>query len=170
MRWLVNLGVHKAAFRCERKRLVAEGLLSGKIRTGVDRDGWTYGAAAAAQVSEAGVEQVAAGKENHSGESMQALAEVGVRTVAAEPEPKLPRWAGQSAGQAAVYANRRRLEPQTVMALMKRRGGPPRRPPMTSPAGRDATGGLEEMGLHPPAAKSIKTRQFEQVIASFERR
>jgi hypothetical protein len=170
MRRLVNLGVHKAAFRCERKRLVAEGLLSGKRRTGVDRDGWTFGAGAAAQVSEAGVEQVVADKENHSGDLARALAEVGVRTVAAEPEPRLPRWAGHSAGQTAVYASRRRHGPQKVMALMKRRGGPPGRRPMTSPAGRDASGGLQEMGLHLPAAKLIKTRQFEQVITSFERR
>ena len=62
MRRLVNLGVHKAAFRCERKRLVAEGFLSGKSRRGVNRDGWICGAGAVAHMGEAGVEQVVAGK------------------------------------------------------------------------------------------------------------
>ena len=74
---------------------MAEGFLSGKSRRGVDRDGWIYGAGAVAHVSEAGVEQVVAEKENHSGELVRALAEVGVRTVVAEPEPRRPQWAGQ---------------------------------------------------------------------------
>ena len=162
---LVNLGIHKAAFRCERKRLVAEGFLSGKSRRGVDRDGWIYGAGAVAHVSEAGVEQVVAEKENHSGELVRALAEVGVRTVVAEPEPRRPQWAGQSAGQAAVYANRRRLEAQTAKARMKRRGIPPRRRPMTSPTGRDASSSLDEIGLCQQASKSLKKRQLEQFNA-----
>ena len=37
------------------------------------------------------------------------LAEVGVRTIIAEPDRKRQKWSGQSAAQAAVYANRRRL-------------------------------------------------------------
>ena len=101
---------------------------------------------------------------------VRALTEAGVGTVMAEPEQRRQKCAGQSAGQAAAYADRRRLEAQTAKARMKRRGIPPRRRPMTSPAGRDASSSLDEVGLHSPAAKSIKTKQFEQVIASFERR
>ena len=45
-----------------------------------------------------------------------------MRTVIAEPERKRQKWAGQSAAQAAVYANRRRMDTQTAKALMRRRG------------------------------------------------
>src|ERR1700674_4586518 len=50
------------------------------------------------------------------------LAEVGVRTVIAEPERKRQKWSGQRAAQAAVYANRRRLNTHTAKMLMRRRG------------------------------------------------
>jgi transposase len=73
-------------------------------------------------VSEVGVERVVADKGYHSKQVLQELAEVGVRTVIAEPERKRQKWAGQSAAQAAVYANRRRMDTQTAKALMKRRG------------------------------------------------
>ena len=76
-------------------------------------------------VSEVGVERVVADKGYHSKQALQdlaELAEVGVRTVIAEPERKRQKWAGQSAAQAAVYANRRRLNTQTAKALMRRRG------------------------------------------------
>ncbi len=73
-------------------------------------------------VSEVGVERVVADKGYHSKQSLQDLAEVGVRTVIAEPERKRQKWSGQSAAQAAVYANRRRLDTQTAKALMRRRG------------------------------------------------
>lgn len=73
-------------------------------------------------VSEVGVERVVADKGYHSKQGMQNLAEVGVRTVIAEPERKRQRWNGQGAAQAAVYANRRRLNTKIAKALMKRRG------------------------------------------------
>ena len=47
---------------------------------------------------------------------------MGVRTLIAEPQRKRQRWAGQKAAQAAVYANRRRLERRTAKALIRRRG------------------------------------------------
>ncbi len=75
-----------------------------------------------AAVSDIGVERVVADKGYHSKESVAALAEVGVRTVIAEPERKRQQWAGQSEAQAAVYANRRRLNTKTAKALMRRRG------------------------------------------------
>jgi transposase len=76
-------------------------------------------------VSEVGLERVVADKGYHSKEALQDLAElaaVGVRTVIAEPERKRQKWSGQSAAQAAVYANRRRLNTQTAKVLMRRRG------------------------------------------------
>jgi len=76
-------------------------------------------------VSEAGIERVVADKGYHSRQALEdlaELAEVGVRTVIAEPERKRQKWSGQSAAQAAVYANRRRLKTQIAKALMKRRG------------------------------------------------
>jgi transposase len=78
-----------------------------------------------ATVSEVGVERVVADKGYHSKQALQdlaELAEVGVRTVISEPERKRQKWPGQSAAQAAVYANRRRLDTKTAKALMKRRG------------------------------------------------
>ena len=50
------------------------------------------------------------------------LAEVGGRTVIAEPERKRQRWSGQRAAPAAAYANRRRLDTQTAQGLMRRCG------------------------------------------------
>jgi transposase len=73
-------------------------------------------------VSEVGVERVVADKGYHSKQALQDLAEVGVRTVISEPERKRQKWSRQSAAQAAVYANRRRLDTQTAKALMRRRG------------------------------------------------
>ena len=73
-------------------------------------------------VSEVGVERVVGDKGYHSKQALQELAEVGVRTVISEPERKRQKWSGQSAAQAAVYANRRRLDTKTAKALMKRRG------------------------------------------------
>ena len=73
-------------------------------------------------VSEVGVDRVVADKGYHSKQALQDLAEVGVRTVIAEPERKRQKWFGQSTAQAAVYANRRRLDTQTAKALMRRRG------------------------------------------------
>ena len=73
-------------------------------------------------VSEVGVERVVADKGYHSKQTLQDLAEVGVRTVIAEPERKRQEWSGQRAAQATVYANRRRMETQTAKALMRRRG------------------------------------------------
>src|ERR1019366_8642341 len=73
-------------------------------------------------VNEVGVERVVADKGYHSKQTLRDLAEVGVRTVIAEPERKRQKWSGQSAAQAAVYANRRRLDTQTAKGLMRRRG------------------------------------------------
>jgi transposase len=77
------------------------------------------------RVSEAGLQRVLADKGYHSKLALQDLAElakVGARTIIAEPDRKRQKWSGQSAAQAAVYANRRRLNTHIAKALMKRRG------------------------------------------------
>lgn len=74
------------------------------------------------KVSEVGVERVVTDKGYHSRETLQELAEVGVRTVIAEPDRGRQNWRGQRAAQAAVYSNRRRLQTPTAKALMRRRG------------------------------------------------
>jgi transposase len=87
--------------------------------------GQTAGAEAAgavAQVNGAGVERVVADKGYHSKQALRDLAGVGVRTMIAEPERKRQKWAGEGAAQAAVYANRRRLETKIAKALMRKRG------------------------------------------------
>jgi transposase len=73
-------------------------------------------------VSDVGVERVVADKGYHSKQELRALAEVGVDSVIAEPERKRQKWTGQAAEQAAVYANRRRMQTKTAKALMRRRG------------------------------------------------
>jgi transposase len=75
-----------------------------------------------AAVNGVGVERVVADKGYHSKRGLRALAEVGVQSVVAEPERKRQRWQNQAAEQAAVYANRRRLQTKTAKGLMKRRG------------------------------------------------
>ena len=73
-------------------------------------------------VSEVGVERVVADKGYHSKRGLRALAEVGVASVIAEPERRRQKWTGQAVEQAAVYANRRRLQTKTGKALMRGRG------------------------------------------------
>ncbi len=73
-------------------------------------------------VSEVGVERVVADKGYYSKQGLRGLVEVGVASVIAEPERKRQNWTGQAVEQAAVYANRRRLQTKTAKALMRRRG------------------------------------------------
>lgn len=74
------------------------------------------------EVNRVGVERVIADKGYHSKQVLEELAEGGLRTVIVEPERKRQKWPGQSAAQAAVYANRRRLNTHTAKSLMKKRG------------------------------------------------
>jgi len=74
------------------------------------------------KVSETGVKRVAADKGYHSRESLVALAEVGVKTVIAEPERGRQKWRGKQKAKAAVYGNRRRVRSRAGRALLARRG------------------------------------------------
>ena len=76
-----------------------------------------------AAVSEVGVECIVAGKGYRRKQALEKPIGVNVRTVIAEPEPKRQQCTGQSAAQAAVCANRGRLNAATAKALMRRWGG-----------------------------------------------
>ncbi len=73
-------------------------------------------------VSLRAVERVVADKGYHSRASLRELAEMGVRTVVAEPERGRQGWRGQRAEQQAVYANRRRLRSPSGRAWLRKRG------------------------------------------------
>ncbi len=74
------------------------------------------------EVSLRAVERVVADKGYHSRVLLRELAEMGVRTVVAEPERGRQCWRGQTAEQQAVYANRRRLRSPSGRAWLRKRG------------------------------------------------
>lgn len=58
----------------------------------------------------------------HSREVVRQLAEAGIRSYISEPERGRQRWQDQSAEQAAVYANRRRVRGERGKRLQRQRG------------------------------------------------
>jgi transposase len=58
----------------------------------------------------------------HSREIVRQVAEAGIRSYISEPERGRQRWAGQSVEQAAVYANRRRVQGERGKRLQRQRG------------------------------------------------
>jgi transposase len=58
----------------------------------------------------------------HSREVVRQVAEAGIRSYISEPERGRQRWGGQSAEQAAVYANRRRVHGERGKRLQRQRG------------------------------------------------
>jgi transposase len=58
----------------------------------------------------------------HSREVVRQLAEAGIRSYISEPERGQQRWHNQSAEQAAVYANRRRVRGERGKRLQRQRG------------------------------------------------
>lgn len=58
----------------------------------------------------------------HSREVVRQLAEAGIRSYISEPERGRQRWNGQSAEQAAVYGNRRRVRGERGKQLQRQRG------------------------------------------------
>ena len=73
-------------------------------------------------VHEAGVEEVVADKGYHSNEVLRELREWGLRSYIAEPERGARQWKGRAAEQAAVYANRRRIQGARGKRLQASRG------------------------------------------------
>jgi transposase len=69
-----------------------------------------------------GIKEIVADKGYHSGETVMALEQVGVRSYI--PEPKRPQrnWEGKAEEQKAVYGNRRRVGGRHGKQLLKKRG------------------------------------------------
>lgn len=74
------------------------------------------------QVNVNGIEEVVADKGYHSGPAVLALQQAQVRTYIPEPKRPRRRWAGKTAEQSAVYANRRRVTGHYGKQLLQKRG------------------------------------------------
>jgi transposase len=75
-----------------------------------------------AAVAAEGVQEVIADKGYHSNETMRQLRDLQVRSYIAEPERGQRKWKGKAAEQAAVYANRRRIQRERGKRLLAQRG------------------------------------------------
>ena len=73
-------------------------------------------------VNAEGVQEVIADKGYHSNETMQQMRNLQVRSYIAEPQRGQRKWKGKAAEQAAVYANRRRIQRQRGKRLLAQRG------------------------------------------------
>jgi transposase len=69
-----------------------------------------------------GVEELVADKGYHAGPVLAAVQEAGVRTYVSEPDRGRRKWTGKRDQQAAVYANRRRINGNRGKQLLRRRG------------------------------------------------
>lgn len=74
------------------------------------------------RVQEKGLQEVVADKGYHSGAGLAAMSERGVRTYISAPRQPRRKWEGKGDQQAAVYANRRRVEGARGKSLLRRRG------------------------------------------------
>ena len=80
------------------------------------------GDADTAIVTEEGPAELVTDKGYHSRAVVQQLAEAGIRSYISEPERGRQRWDAQSAEQAAVYGNRRRVRGERGKQLQRQRG------------------------------------------------
>jgi transposase len=74
------------------------------------------------EVYEQGMCEVVTDKGYHSGASLAAMREMGVRSYVSVPQQPRRNWKGKAEEQAAVYANRRRVEGERGKCLLRRRG------------------------------------------------
>lgn len=74
------------------------------------------------KVHEQGLREVVTDKGYHSGAGLAAMSELGVRTYVSVPRQPRRNWEGKTEQQAAVYANRRRVEGERGKRLLRRRG------------------------------------------------
>jgi transposase len=80
------------------------------------------GETGAATVQQEGPTELVTDKGYHSREAVRQLAEAGIRSYISEPERGRQRWHEQSAEQAAVYGNRRRIRGERGKRLQRQRG------------------------------------------------
>src|SRR5580698_1216338 len=74
------------------------------------------------QVHEQGMREVVMDKGYHSGASLAAMREMGVRSCVSVPQQPRRNWKDKAGQQAAVYANQRRAEGERGKLLLRRRG------------------------------------------------
>jgi transposase len=80
------------------------------------------GETGAATVQHESPTELVTDKGYHSREAVRQLAEAGIRSYISEPERGRQRWHEQSAEQAAVYGNRRRIRGERGKRLQRQRG------------------------------------------------
>jgi transposase len=69
-----------------------------------------------------GPQEVVTDKGYHSNDTLQAMAEVQVRSYISEPDRGRRRWQGKAEAQQAVYGNRRRIHGERGKELLRGRG------------------------------------------------
>jgi transposase len=74
------------------------------------------------KVYEQGMCEVVTDKGYHSGASLAAMREMGVRSYVSVPQQPRRKWQGKAEQQAVVYANQRRVEGERGKRLLRRRG------------------------------------------------
>ena len=74
------------------------------------------------KVQEQGICEVVTDKGYHSGSSLMAMREMGVRSYVSVPKQPRRNWKNKAPEQAAVYANKRRVEGERGKQLLRRRG------------------------------------------------
>ena len=74
------------------------------------------------QVHEPGMREAVMDKGYHSGASLEAFHELGIRSYVSVPHQPRRNWKGKAGQQAAVYANQRRVEGERGKRLLRRRG------------------------------------------------
>ena len=74
------------------------------------------------KVHEQGMREVVTDKGYHSGASLAAMHEMGVRSYVSAPRQPRRNWKGKAEQQAAVYANQRRVDGERGKGLLRRRG------------------------------------------------
>jgi len=74
------------------------------------------------KVQEQGMREVVTDKGYHSGSGLAGMIAMGVRTYVSVPRQPRRNWEGKPDQQAAVYANRRRVEGERGKSLLRRRG------------------------------------------------
>ncbi len=114
-------GDHHAGRRDGGHDIGAGDLAGGRFRGG-RTDRHAHRARASTRCTNKGMCEVVTDKGYHSGAGLAAMREMGVRTYVSVPQQPRRNWKGKAEQQAAVYANRRRVEGERGKRLLRRRG------------------------------------------------
>jgi transposase len=103
-----------AVRRMDRKRKKAGFAVADQIATPTAKGQY--------KVYEQGMCEVVTDKGYHSGASLEAMREMGMRSYVSVPQEPRRNWKGKAEQQAVVYANQRRVEGERGKRLLRRRG------------------------------------------------